>query len=472
MPEPTFPPDGTVVRLNAHTRRRDHRVLVGGAPIRVSRISPAAADLLRGRDLTVTDPTSRALARYLLATGMGELLAPSLPAVSLDLLTVVVPVRDRPAQLARLLQSVPPGVSQVIVVDDGSKAPAQVARVASGHGAQVVSLPENQGPAAARNAGLAAVRTPYVAFVDSDVVLSESALDTLLRHLIDPEVALVAPAVRGLRGEHESWLERYEDARSSLDLGPDASTVRPRTRVSWVSSTCLVGRVAALGGGFDADLRVGEDVDLVWRLVAAGHRVTYEPAAVVLHEHRARLGAWMRRKFDYGTGAYGLGVRHPREIAPVSLPLWSIALLGVALAQRPWSVPVGAGIVAAFAARISRRIPHIPRRRRLAALLAAQGTVTTLVQGTALLVRHWWPVTIVLATGSRRVRRAAVIAAVADAAIEYIRLRPRLDPIRFALARRLDDIAYGAGVWWSAFAGRSPAALRPRIVRGSESDTA
>ena len=474
MTDPTFPTGGTVVRLNTHTRRSGRtasgagRVLVGGAPIRVSRISAAAAEHLDGRDLTVGDETSRALARYLLATGMGELVAASLPEVSRALLTVVIPVRDRPSQLARLLTSVPEDVAEIVVVDDGSLHPPDVARVAATHGARLVALPENLGPAAARNAGLAVVQTPFVAFVDSDVVLDDDALDTLLRHLVDPDVALVAPAVRGLRRENESWLERYEDARSSLDLGPGASTVRPRSRVSWVSSTCLVARVSTLGSGFDADLRVGEDVDLVWRLVADGHRVTYDPTAIVRHEHRATLGAWMRRKFDYGTGAYGLGVRHPRDIAPVALPPWSIALLATTLAQRRWSLPVGVGIVAVFAARIARSISHIPHRRRLAALLAAQGTVTTLVQGSALLVRHWWPLTIVLSVGSRRVRRAALVAALADAAIEYVRLRPRLDPVRFTLARRLDDVAYGAGVWWSSIRGRSAAALRPRVVRGGE----
>ena len=46
--------------------------------------------------------------------------------------------------------------------------PHAVAQVAARHGAEVVPLAVNVGPAGARNAGLAAVRTPYVAFVDSD----------------------------------------------------------------------------------------------------------------------------------------------------------------------------------------------------------------------------------------------------------------------------------------------------------------
>ena len=33
-------------------------------------------------------------------------------------------------------------------------------------------------------------------------------------------------------------------------------------------------------GGFAEDLRFGEDVDLVWRLVEAGHRVRYDPRSV------------------------------------------------------------------------------------------------------------------------------------------------------------------------------------------------
>src|SRR5690606_4160331 len=85
-------------------------------------------------------------------------------------------------------------------------------------------------------------------------------------------------------------------------------------------------------------------------------------------------------------------------------------------------------------------------------------------QRVARLVRHWWPLAAVGSLFSRRVRRAAAVAAIADAAWEYARLRPGLDPLRFALARRLDDAAYGAGVWWGALRGRSIRALLPAIT--------
>ena len=58
-------------------------------------------------------------------------------------------------------------------------------------------------------------------------------------------------------------------------------------RVAYVPAACLVVRRAALGEGFDESLRVGEDVDLVWRLDAAGWLVRYD-AGVVVDPPRAR----------------------------------------------------------------------------------------------------------------------------------------------------------------------------------------
>ena len=59
---------------------------------------------------------------------------------------------------------------RVIVVDDDSRDPAAIARVASGAGARVLRREVNGGPGAARNTGLASADTPLIAFLDSDCV--------------------------------------------------------------------------------------------------------------------------------------------------------------------------------------------------------------------------------------------------------------------------------------------------------------
>lgn len=459
-------PDGFVVRLSPQVRVEDGgAALIGGSPTRAVYLRPAAQSMLIDGTLTVTSIGTDALAQRLLDAGMVAPVLDALPAVALDSITVVVPAYDRHDALARLLASIGRTVP-VIVVDDCSRDAAAMASVATAHGATLIRLDTNVGPAGARNAGLAAVTTPFVAFVDSDMVLDPDVLPRLLRHFADPSLSLVAPRIMGMEEDRANWIGRYEDARSSLDMGRRASLVRPLSPLSWLPAACMVARVADIGAGFGEGMRVAEDVDLVWRLAEQGRRVRYEPSVRARHEHRSSLTDWLGRKAFYGTGADLLAQRHPRNIAPAVLAPWTVALLAALLAQRRWSLPAAGALTIAAAIRISRRLPRSRHPLRVAVRLTATGVVSAVFQATALLLRHWWPLTAVLCLLSRRMRRAVVAAALLDTAMEYSRTRPKLDPVRFALLRRLDDIAYGSGVWLSAWRGRSLRALLPDVSGG------
>jgi mycofactocin system glycosyltransferase len=462
-----------VVRIGRQTEVVDDgAVLIGGSTGRVTRLTPRARALISDGAVTVRDAASRRLSEYLLDNGFAHPVADALPDVGLHRLSVVIPTMDRARLLERLLASIPHGVAEVIVVDDGSDDPAAVASAAQAHGARLIVHPRNLGVSAARNTGLRAAGTEFVAFVDTDVIVDPACLPLLLRHFADPRLALAAPRVVGTTQGVANWITRYEDARSSLDLGLDSAPVVPRTRVAWVPTTCVVTRAALLDDGFDESTRAGEDVDLVWRLHAAGHRVRYEPAAVAHHEHRARPEHWLGRKFFYGTGAQPLAARHPANVAPAVLAPWSSVVLLAALAQRRWSVPVIVGAAGFTTWRIARRLGHVRHPYRVSLRLVGGALISSLAQGIALLVRHWWPLAAVGSLLSRRLRRAVAVAAVADAVWGYARLRPRLDPFRFAVARRLDDLAYGAGVWWSSLRAGSVRALLPAVVRSRDVDDA
>ncbi|WP_416968007.1 mycofactocin biosynthesis glycosyltransferase MftF [Streptomyces sp. 4F14] len=450
----------TTVALDRHTHVLDDgRALLGGSPTRLLKLAPRARELMTGRTLTVRDTASALLADRLLDTGMAHPVIETYGPPTDPRYTVVVPVRDRPRQLERLLRSI--GDHPVIVVDDASHDPGAVARVATQFGAQLVQLATNQGPAGARNAGLRRVTTPYVVFADSDVVLNPDTVPTLLRHFTDPRVALAVPRITGLPAPNPTWIERYENARSSLDLGAHPALVRPGTPVSWVPTACAVARVDALQKGFDEELRVGEDVDLCWRLIEEGRRVRYEPSVRAAHEHRTRLDDWLTRKAVYGTGAAPLAHRYPEFIAPAVLAPWSALFAASLLAQRRWSAPVAAGVLAVTAVRVGRKLDGTGHPYRLAARLTGNGALAALAQTSALLNRHWWPLTAAGCLVSRRLRRAAVVAAVADIALEHPSPSGLL---RYGVARRLDDLAYGAGVWMSALRDRSTLALRPRFT--------
>lgn len=444
------------------------RSLVGGSHGSVLYLSEAAVDLLDGGSVVVARPgDATTLARALLDRGFADPWWPDPGGDDADVtdVTIVVPVRDRPLDLAALLDALPASVP-VVVVDDGSRDPAPVARVAGERGALLVVHDVNRGPAAARNTGLRRVTTPYVAFCDSDVVPDPGWLATLRRHLDDPDLAVVAPRVLGPNRRHgDGWVERYEQARSSLDLGPEPAAVRQQGVVAYLPSACLLARVESLGDGFDEALRCGEDVDLVWRLLTAGAGVRYEPEATVRHRHRARLGEWLGRKTFYGTSAAPLAQRHGAAVAPLVISPWSAAFAAALLAQRRWSVPVALISAAVATAGTSRRLSRSERPVQVAAILTLEGAVAVLWQTGAALTRHYWPLAALAATRSRRARRALMVAAVVDGLADWHRVGADLDPVRYVIARRLDDVAYGAGVWLGAARACSLAALRPDFRR-------
>ena len=466
-------PDGFAVRLGAGTHRHDGGRTLVGAGGAVLFLQPAARRMLdEDGTLVAHDPDSAAVARLLLDRGLADPVwsrRGSAAAEDADVgdVTVVVPVRDRHRQVARLLSVLPPHL-RVVVVDDGSSDPASLRAVTGEFGARLVRHPVSRGPAAARNTGLAQVRTALVAFLDSDVVPQPGWLGVLRRHLDDPAVGVVGPRVLGsVPRTDDSWLCRYEAARSSLDLGPAPASVRPLGRVAYLPSAALLVRRSALAGtgAFDDRMQVAEDVDLVWRLHEAGWRVRYEPSAVVRHDHRTTFVPWLRRKAYYGTGAAPLAQRHGSDVAPLVLTPWTAALSVVLLAQRRWSSPAAAAIGAAVAVRTSRRLAGSDHPLRTAASLTALGAVASVRQVGSALTRHYWPVALVAASRSSRTRRALLVAALADAVLDHRRVRPDLDLPRYAVARRLDDLAYGAGLWVGAVRARDPRALLP-AVRG------
>src|SRR5436190_11243788 len=332
----------------------DGTVITGGYPVRVLRLSPAGARHVAGWWAGTPVPGSakaRALARRLLDTGIAHP-RPDGGQAERPEVTVIIPVRDRHAELARCLAGLA-GTPRVIVVDDGSADPAAIQNVAATAGVSVVRRPVNGGPAAARNTGLAAAQTPLVAFLDSDCVPAAGPanwLDALLPHFADPAVGAVAPRIV----PHEAgrtWLARYEGASSTLDMGQRPSIVRPGSRVPYVPGAALVVRREAAETGFAEDMQVGEDVDFVWRLAASGWRVRYEPAAAIGHQHRVRLREGLPRRRDYGTSAAALELRHPGAVRPLYASAWTAAAWLAAAAGHPEAGAVVTGTGTALLAR-------------------------------------------------------------------------------------------------------------------------
>ena len=458
-------PEGT--RVVADPRVRLHGdVVLGGSPWGVARLAPAASALLRraaGAGTVPDGPAERAAADLLVERGVLHPVVTPRP----SRVEVVVPAYGRPdlldACLAALVASSP--ADEVTVVDDASP-DDDVAPVAGRHGVRYLRLPRNGGPAAARNAGVAAATGDVVAFVDADVTVPPGWLDALLPLFDDPRVGAVAPRVLP-RSAGDGLLARHELARSALDMGARRELVRHGAPLGFLPSATLLVRRAATTG-FDEALRLGEDVDLVWRLLADGWHVRYEPTVRVHHEMRLVPAEWARRRFEYGTSAVALDVRHPGRLAPARLSGWNLAAAGLALAGRPRA---GGAVAAAATAALAYRL----RQARVDPVLAPRVVgMGLLADGAALghaLRREWWPLgwTALAASaagassGRRRLARAATAAMLVPVALEWVRNRPQVDPLRYALLRLAEDAAYGSGVLSSATRARSARVVVPEI---------
>jgi mycofactocin system glycosyltransferase len=446
--------------LDRTARRLDGgRLLVAGSPLTVFRLGPAG---VRAVDAIAAgqDPGegARPLVERLLDTGaahprpLGERFGP-------DDVTVVIPVGDHDPRAT--LAALGP-VGAVVVVDDGSRHPV------TAEGATVLRHPRPEGPAAARMTGAASATTPVLAFVDADCVPGLGWLAPLLAHLDDDRVALVAPRVVSTAGG-SPLVDRYEASRSPLDLGPREGRIAPATRVAYAPAAAVIVRRSAFEavGGFDASLRVGEDVDLVWRLVEAGWRARYEPRSVVGHRARPTIGALARQRFGYGRSAAALDRRHPGAVAPAVLAPPAAAGWLVAGAGHPLAGLL-LGLTPAVALR--RALPAGAGRDALAVRLALRGFVRAGEQLASTLTRVGWPVVLPAAVAVRRLRRPLALAALVPITLDWARTAlgassGRLDPLRYLALRLVDDLAYGAGVWAGALRARDLAALRPRFTR-------
>jgi mycofactocin glycosyltransferase len=440
-------------------------LMIGGRPARLIRLTAAGAQHVSSwRDgAPVGDGAGAvALARRLLEAGVAHPVPERGGPFTHENVAIVIPARDRLPALTDCLRNAGPA-REVVVVDDGSTDPAAVRDAATRAGARVVRRPSSAGPAQARNEGVRATSAPLVALLDSDVCAGADWLAGLLDHFADPRVGAVAPRVVVPAGA--GALSAYEAARSPLDLGPWPGPVGPGLRPGFVPAAALVVRREALQqvGGFDPSMRVGEDVDLAWRLVAAGWTVRYEPSVRVVHPHRAGPRAWLAQRVAYGSSAGALARRHPGKMHHLVVPAWMVAPVALAAGGRRRAATAA---TVAGAAAVAGRLPSAPKARLQLLRWAAGAQLRIVQQALDAGSRAYPPLVLAAAMASPRLRRPIAIALTAAVAADWLERRPRLDPLRFGALRAADDLAYAAGVWRGCVRERTVGPLVPRVVPG------
>ena len=451
-------PVGTRVTLDPEARFLDRTFLTGGSPWRLLRLpggSRTVAERWRGGGQVRAG--EERFARTLVQQGLLHPVAH--PGIDVHDVDVVIPVHDDVAAL-RILLAALDGL-HVTVVDDASLEPAIVEASAREFGTDLVRLDENVGPAGARNAGVDATSRPLIWFLDADISLDNAhdVLHRLAGQLTDPLVSASAPRIRG--GAGRSARDRFERNFSPLDMGARGGLVVPGGTVAYVPSACLLVRRHAFGEGFDATLRTGEDVDLLWRLHDRGWLVRYDAEVVVTHPARSSWRSWWRQRAGYGRSAGELARRHGPRLAPVRADPWTLlAWIGV-LVGRP---AIGARIVRVARDHLATQVAeHADQPSEVANAIVARGMLRAGLPLARATVRTFGGVVLLAALHPRLRRRALVLFGVGTLA-RWRSAKVRPTDVALAVA---DDLAYGLGVAHGAWRARSLAAVRPHLTASS-----
>ncbi len=238
-------------------------------------------------------------------------------------MAVVVPATDRPETLVRCVDA----------LEASTEPPDELV---------VVEEPAGAGPAAARNAGVAATSSDLIAFVDADVMVDPEALARIrARFDADPQLA----AVFGTYDDSPAAPETVSQFRNLLHHHVHVSSPGP-AETFWAGLGAIRRDRFEQVGGFDSARYPApaiEDIELGVRLRRAGGLIVLDPSVQGKHlkrwslrsmvdtDLRRRGAPWTRLQLEGGAASNALNLSWRHRLSALA----SVIALTAALIRRP-----------------------------------------------------------------------------------------------------------------------------------------
>jgi GT2 family glycosyltransferase/peptidoglycan/xylan/chitin deacetylase (PgdA/CDA1 family) len=236
--------------------------------------------------------------------------------------SIVIPTHQRRDRVLRTVAALSEQGREdfevVVVVDGSTDGTADALRALSVPFPLTVLEQSNRGAAAARNAGAAVARGEILLFLDDDMEADPSLLaehDRSLREGVDlvlgdlPLHPESPPNV--LSAGVGSWARSRRDRLAAdPDVIPLADLLTGQLSIARETFERI--------GGFDADftrdgLFGGEDIDFGYRVLKAGCRVRFNPAAISYQYFDVDPAEFLRREYEAGRSAQELALKHPER---------------------------------------------------------------------------------------------------------------------------------------------------------------
>jgi glycosyltransferase involved in cell wall biosynthesis len=208
--------------------------------------------------------------------------------------SVIVPVYNGGKFLDRCLDAINASSHksyELIVVDDCST--DNSVEISHQKGASVLHMPQQSGPAAARNLGAQHARGDVLFFVDADVVVRGDSTARVAASFEDnPGLAAVfgsyddEPAEENFLSQYKNMFHHFVHQQSSTEA-----------ETFWAGCGAIDRRIFAAVGGFDGNRYRKpsiEDIELGYRIRQQGHRILLDKHLLVKHLKQWRFGSLLR----------------------------------------------------------------------------------------------------------------------------------------------------------------------------------
>ncbi|CAN5191777.1 glycosyltransferase family 2 protein [soil metagenome] len=275
--------------------------------------------------------------------------------------SIIIVTYNGYAYINRCVQSIvdnPYKEKQIIIVDNGSTDGTVKLLKSKYSNINIIALPKNIGPSAARNEGIKQATGEYVMFLDNDTQIHKNTITEALKifeqnknlGLIQCKLLFTHdPTLLDCTGEYVGqW--GFLVHRTEVGQNDDNAT-KPETVFSAKSAGMIIrGKTLDEIGGFDPDYFIYlEETDLAWRAWHHGYKALYVPKSIVYHESGTSSIILSKKAHDYNGKFHGcknyiltliknLELKNLVKILPIHIILW-VGLAYYSLLQgkiQPW----------------------------------------------------------------------------------------------------------------------------------------
>ncbi len=237
------------------------------------------------------------------------------------LFSIIVPVYNRPDEVADLLESLEAQTDkgfETVIVEDGSTVPCLRAgenpdgSLPEGHDALRLKYfrKDNEGRSIARNYGLDRADGDFFIFVDSDCILPPDYIESLRRSLKENPVDCFG----GPDAAHDS----FSRTQKAISYSMTAFLTTGGIRGGKVSMEKFTPRTFNMGFSREVYDRVGgfremfsEDIDMSTRIRLAGFSISLYPDVYVYHKRRVDLKKFWKQVHVFGMSRITLELLYP-----------------------------------------------------------------------------------------------------------------------------------------------------------------